>query len=283
MQGNRGLIHAIGLALAGLIAVSGAANAGILNADVGLNPLFEQTGPTTFTDLGGFFSGRAFVNSPSDYTGGTLTYGGPGSPQGLSFVPADTAWEYQSSVDPSFSDLQSLYPAGPYTFDLTGGEGPSSVSINYQGDAFSNRPELAAASFSALQGLNAGDSITLDFNTMDVSPNATDSFVFFSVFDSSGAAVVSDSFLPSDTTSVSIGGGTLKAGQSYTFDLLFSDRIGGMDGDIFTTQVYDTHTSGSFATAAGAVPEPSTWAMLLIGFAGLGFAGYRSTRKATAG
>jgi PEP-CTERM motif len=29
----------------------------------------------------------------------------------------------------------------------------------------------------------------------------------------------------------------------------------------------------------GAVPEPSTWAMTLVGFAGLGFAGYRSTRR----
>jgi hypothetical protein len=29
----------------------------------------------------------------------------------------------------------------------------------------------------------------------------------------------------------------------------------------------------------GAVPEPSTWAMMLVGFAGLGFAGHRSTRR----
>jgi len=28
----------------------------------------------------------------------------------------------------------------------------------------------------------------------------------------------------------------------------------------------------------GAIPEPSTWAMLLIGFAGVGYAGYRKTR-----
>jgi PEP-CTERM motif len=30
----------------------------------------------------------------------------------------------------------------------------------------------------------------------------------------------------------------------------------------------------------GAVPEPSTWAMMLVGFAGLGFVGYR--RRAAA-
>ena len=29
-----------------------------------------------------------------------------------------------------------------------------------------------------------------------------------------------------------------------------------------------------------AVPEPSTWAMMLVGFAGLGFAGYRRARVA---
>jgi len=27
------------------------------------------------------------------------------------------------------------------------------------------------------------------------------------------------------------------------------------------------------------VPEPSTWAMMVLGFLGLGFAGYRSARK----
>jgi PEP-CTERM motif len=31
------------------------------------------------------------------------------------------------------------------------------------------------------------------------------------------------------------------------------------------------------------VPEPSTWAMMLIGFAGLGFAGYRASRKSAEG
>jgi hypothetical protein len=39
--------------------------------------------------------------------------------------------------------------------------------------------------------------------------------------------------------------------------------------------------NGAFSlTGPGAVPEPSIWAMLLIGFAGLGFQGYRRTVKA---
>jgi hypothetical protein len=38
---------------------------------------------------------------------------------------------------------------------------------------------------------------------------------------------------------------------------------------------------GSFIWAiTGSVPEPSTWATLLLGFAGLGIAGYRKSKRA---
>jgi PEP-CTERM motif len=40
------------------------------------------------------------------------------------------------------------------------------------------------------------------------------------------------------------------------------------------------NVSGTFS--AGSVPEPSTWAMMLLGFAGLGYAGYRASRKSVA-
>jgi hypothetical protein len=38
----------------------------------------------------------------------------------------------------------------------------------------------------------------------------------------------------------------------------------------------------SFTLDIKAIPEPSTWAMMLIGFAGLGFAGYRASRRTAA-
>jgi hypothetical protein len=42
----------------------------------------------------------------------------------------------------------------------------------------------------------------------------------------------------------------------------------------------DEGTKFTFTLVGGAVPEPSTWAMLLLGFAGLGYAGYRRVRQA---
>jgi hypothetical protein len=43
-------------------------------------------------------------------------------------------------------------------------------------------------------------------------------------------------------------------------------------------------SSGSSTVSGGAtlIPEPSTWAMMLLGFGGLGFLGYRQTRKGQA-
>jgi hypothetical protein len=45
-----------------------------------------------------------------------------------------------------------------------------------------------------------------------------------------------------------------------------------------------TANSGAIleTTAAGVIPEPATWAMMLLGFAGLGFAGYRASRNSAA-
>jgi hypothetical protein len=39
---------------------------------------------------------------------------------------------------------------------------------------------------------------------------------------------------------------------------------------------------GGTVSATPTIPEPATWAMMLLGFAGLGFAGYRASRKGAA-
>jgi PEP-CTERM motif len=67
----------------------------------------------------------------------------------------------------------------------------------------------------------------------------------------------------------------------------FRDRVIDLGSDfggpgIDLTIAYNLVADGCFGfdfAVGGAVPEPSTWAMMLIGFAGLGFAGYRASRK----
>ena len=74
-----------------------------------------------------------------------------------------------------------------------------------------------------------------------------------------------------------IGGGTVVD--------VFSNGIGfGPPGAVFGVAVVTSETTLDYVSAgvAASTPEPSTWAMMILGFAGLGFAGYRASRKAAA-
>ena len=65
---------------------------------------------------------------------------------------------------------------------------------------------------------------------------------------------------------------------------LFDNGVGavtGIDYGGYGVAVAVTHVKGLDYVANGVtvgIPEPSTWAMLLFGFAGLAFAGYRGSR-----
>ena len=76
---------------------------------------------------------------------------GPASPEPLSYSFADIALEYGTS-NSSFSALQSDFPTGDDTFDVTGGIEPTTIfTINYVGNTYAlNPPELTAASLMAL-------------------------------------------------------------------------------------------------------------------------------------
>ena len=68
--------------------------------------------------------------------------------------------------------------------------------------------------------------------------------------------------------------------QSWTRDDSEDD---GIEPDWLRIGTDITHQgpfNAAFSLSAPVVPEPSTWAMMLLGFAGLGFAGYRQARKA---
>jgi uncharacterized protein (TIGR03118 family) len=68
------------------------------------------------------------------------------------------------------------------------------------------------------------------------------------------------------------------------WDLTFGGGgVGGNNGNplaLYFTDGINGEKDGLFGVIS--VPEPSTWAMMLLGFVGLGFAGYRASRKAAA-
>src|ERR1700677_2970599 len=74
-----------------------------------------------------------------------------------------------------------------------------------------------------------------------------------------------------------VGGGTVVD--------LFSNGIGfAPPGGLFGVAVVTSETTLDYVAngVAASTPEPSTWAMMILGFAGLGFAGCRASRKAAA-
>jgi PEP-CTERM motif len=84
-------------------------------------------------------------------------------------------------------------------------------------------------------------------------------------------------------------------GNNITFTFGSSALIGGTHSanlQLFTNAPSFSDPFGTLVNAAGdtfsipivipEVPEASTWAMMLLGFAGLGFVGYRASRKSVA-
>jgi hypothetical protein len=88
---------------------------------------------------------------------------------------------------------------------------------------------------------------------------------------------------------ISVNGGNADLISDFTSGTVLGPSGGSSDNitvqpislDQFLTD--SGYTLTSFEALAGSpVPEPSTWAMMLLGFVGLGYAGYRSTRRTTA-
>jgi hypothetical protein len=59
----------------------------------------------------------------------------------------------------------------------------------------------------------------------------------------------------------------------------FTDTSNDIIGTTVSNGTAISSNSFEIAQITTSVPEPSTWAMMLIGFAGLGYAGYRTSRR----
>jgi hypothetical protein len=71
--------------------------------------------------------------------------------------------------------------------------------------------------------------------------------------------------------------------ETYTYDYVAASSSTAISFTLFSSTDFGNNDpmidGASFQEIAAAVPEPSTWAMMFLGFAGLGFIGYRRSRK----
>jgi hypothetical protein len=163
-------------------------------------------------------------------------------------VPVD--WDSTAAFDlePGFNHVTSSNPHS----------GLSALSI-------SNFDDQPLATLTQTFGDVAGDTYNVSFWAFDGGANAdANAFLTAAVgsqsktFDDSVASYTEGTF-----TFVGTGSDTLSIAAQTN------------EGEWFADDVSVTETGA-------VVPEPSTWALVLIGFAGLGFAGYRASRRAVA-
>jgi PEP-CTERM motif-containing protein len=83
-------------------------------------------------------------------------------------------------------------------------------------------------------------------------------------------------------TSGGVGGYGAEIGGDFTLyaGTVLEIVVGGAGGTALDHGAGGGGGSFVWILSTPVVPEPSTWAMMLLGFAGLGFVGYRKSRKA---
>jgi hypothetical protein len=180
----------------------------------------------------------------------------------------------------------SLNAANATTLTFSFSDDPSVLSTNFYG-----RTHVAGTVTGELIGLaDSGWSfptailITSDESALDITSNLITNFLLKvgNGFDVSGGQIVGADALLNFFDPV--GGDfqfrfdSISDGTPTHLNLLFWNGGGG--------PIVGTGNQGGFAgttyTAVAAVPEPSTWAMMILGFAGIGFMAYRRRNQTAA-
>jgi PEP-CTERM motif-containing protein len=265
MRISRRLINSIGLAAAGLFAAGGAAHA--------QNVQVSRTSDYTATWSGSDFSGASAVYGGSTAWSGTFT----GATWTFAVLPGATGLTFNEGDGITITSPSPLTPTPPY---------PSSILVTFNGDGTTGEywgwSETSAATNSGplltYGKLGSLETLTVTAGGDETLPGQSTPMDYYV-----------NVFLPGDWTTEGTSTGNY---DDLSWNPLFSTPTFTYDSGTNTTTVssadfdFIPSVGGgpelSFTLIGSAIPEPSTWAMLLIGFAGLGYAGYRSARETSA-
>ena len=211
--------------------------------------------------------------SAGSFNGGTFTPAG-GAANALSLN--GTVLRYGSATLPTLSAFNTAFPTGIYSYTATDStnanpNAPQTVGVNYTGVAAFATAVPFVTNYNSLNGLNPLTAFSINWNSFTGA--LANSFVFLTITNHATSAVVANQgFLPSNTTSYAVAGGTFQANTVYDFTLVFSNRQTGAyssgSATFAPTLGFDFDTNGSFTTgASAATPEPSTLVAVASGLA----------------
>lgn len=234
------------------------------------NISYQQTGNGNSLSFSGtFYSADLNTTVPNPYTSASLTYPGPGSPQSLT-LNSSTDYLFQSPLLLDQATLDTLYPTGTYTYSGKNGGNTDTASYDYTSDDYAQSlPYLTGTDYSSVQGLNASQGFTFHISPFVTGSNASESDLFFTIFDETTNTQVFDAgFAPASTTSFTVSAGTFAPGNTYRYEIDFSNRndIDSPGAEFDALLGFDVRTDGTFTTAPAStsVPEPSTAALFAI-------------------
>jgi hypothetical protein len=281
LQGMIVMKSKIIIVAAAAILVQAPALADPITGTVFNNQSYNQTDNNAPTGNPTFFFSVGADLLPPGYNSGTAT---TPTNTSLPLSPLGSSSVVYVSPGQTQQENQNAFTIGTYNITVTDGANPISVAVSNPQDLFANSiPYLT--NFSSLAGLDPTKSFALTYNSFAPTAGSSQGFTFLTIYDATtGAVVYSDGFRDPNATSSVVGAGVLSANTAYSFEIDYSDRLHGVDAASGnnTELGYDIRTDGLFTTGVGAVPEPATWAMMLLGFCSLAFMAHhkRSTRFA---
>jgi hypothetical protein len=159
-----------------------------------------------------------------------------------------------------------------------------------------NVGDMARINFAATTGTPPYDFVTLGLDFSQTNPFGPNETLKFSTFDAnnnplvtttvaSGNAVYTSGLFGELTQNAIMPFSATTALKTNSFYATVTDISGSFDligaeanfEHIFTSGTNQLGVQGTFASA---VPEPSTWAMMILGFLGIGLLGYRRRNSA---
>ena len=187
---------------------------------------------------------------------------------GAAVIASGAASALAGSVTVPFPSDASVY------FSATNGSGTIGSNGGQSGYMWTTGDNVV--DFFAVTGLSSATSISATFDIVNVLGDGNNQFadVLVNGIDV-GTFEALDSGYSGDT-------------QTLTFSASFAPISGPDFGLEFVLDNTIPFGGGSIAfvgdgsATLSAVPEPATWALMLVGFTGVGFASYRASRKSTA-